>query len=293
MQTSKIVLISFPYDQGDILKDFLEWHLDLGVDLIVAMDFGSTDGSRDVLEGYSRAGRVAWLPTPGRDMSEYALADILAGIARDQHGAEWIVHCDADEFLCTRGPDLKTVLAEASRDGVTLLDLPRRNMTGAPLQAGQRATKALTLRIEGRLSTTHEQHLSGELPFPTIFNDTPGHLAVRADALIDYGAGAHTATVRWGVRRTSDQLYILHYPIRGYETFQTKVDNVTAWLADNPRLPPTWGWHWRRLIRLRDEGRLREEYEQQFVSPERAEELIRDGVCVVDESIAAWLARKT
>ncbi len=50
MIKGKIVLITVPCDQGDILRDFLDWHLQQGIDLILAMDGGSTDGSTDILE---------------------------------------------------------------------------------------------------------------------------------------------------------------------------------------------------------------------------------------------------
>ena len=72
MIKGKIVLITVPCDQGDILRDFLDWHLQQGIDLILAMDGGSTDGSTDILEEYSKTGRVVWLPLPERDLTKYA-----------------------------------------------------------------------------------------------------------------------------------------------------------------------------------------------------------------------------
>ena len=292
MHNKKIVLFTAPADQGDILDDFLAWHLDLGVDLILALDFGSTDGSRELLDQYSRTGRVKWFPLPERDMTKYSGGDALAALARDRYEADWIIHCDVDEFLCTRGADLRTILADAERDDVTLLGVPRLSMTGAPLQLGQRATQALTLRIDRPVTLTYEQQISGDLPVPFIFVDVGGHLIVRASAFDEYGPGAHTATVTWGASRTSDRLHILTYPIRAFETLQKKVHNTAAWLDDNTHLPPIWGWHWRRWIALNEEGRLREEYDAQFVSPERAQELVREGICVVDDTIASWIAKK-
>ena len=66
----KIVLFTAPIDQGDILQDFLDWHLDLGVDLILAIDHGSTDGSRELLERYSTTHPVVWFPLPERDLTK-------------------------------------------------------------------------------------------------------------------------------------------------------------------------------------------------------------------------------
>jgi hypothetical protein len=58
MTTDKIVLLVFPSNQGDILKDYIEWHLDLGVDLILAEEVGSSDDTHEILDSFSKSGRV-------------------------------------------------------------------------------------------------------------------------------------------------------------------------------------------------------------------------------------------
>jgi hypothetical protein len=292
MLKGKIVLITIPYDQGDILQDFLDWHLRPGIDLILAMDGGSTDGSRDVLEGYAKTGRVVWLPLPERDLTKYAVGDELAALARDRYDADWIIYCDVDEFLCTRGSDLRTILTEAERDGITMLNVPRRTMTGPPPQAGERTTETLTLRIDRTVEPTAEQQISWDFPVPFAFLEVGGHLAVRASALAAYGPGAHVGTTTWGRSETSDRLYILHYAVRGFDRLLTKVDNTASWLDDNKHLVPGLCWHWRRWIRLKEQGRLREDWEAQFVSPQRARELLLDGTCVIDDTVASWLASR-
>ena len=270
----------------------MDWHLHLGVDLILAMDHGSTDGSVEVLERYAKTHPVVWFPIPERNLDKYSPADELAAIARGTYAADWIIHCDVDEFLCTTGADLQTIFAQADRDGVTMINIPRRTMTGGPLQPGLRATQTLTLRIDQAWEATEEQNLSGDLPVPFVFLDVGGHLAVRASALDRYGHGAHAATTKWGTSAISRQLYILHYAMRGFEALCAKVENTRTFLQANPHLPPRWGWHWRRWIRLQDEGRLRADYDQQFVSPERARELVEHGVCVVDDTVARWLEQR-
>lgn len=289
--TERIVLITVPYDQVDIVADFLDWHLDLGIDFILALDGGSTDGTRDVLEQYTKTGRVVWLPLPDRDMTRYPIADELAAMARDRYQADWIIYADVDEFVCTRGRSLSAVLADADREGVTLLDIPRRTMTGPMIPPGRRATEVLTLRIDRTVVPTAEQQISWDFPVPFVFLEVGGHLAIRASAIGTIAMGVHAAATTWGKSATSD-LYILHYAIRGYAELQQKVQNTEKWIADNPHLPLGWGWHWRRWIQLEKNGRLREDYEQQFVSPERANELLQDGTCVVDTTIAAWLATR-
>jgi hypothetical protein len=289
---NKVVLVTAPFDQGDILEDFLDWHLDLGVDLILAMDYGSTDGSRELLDRYSKNYPVEWLTLPERDLRKYSPADELAAMARDRHAADWIINCDVDEFLCPSGTDLQTIFAEADRDGVTMLTVPRRTMTGAPLQPGQRATEALTLRIDRAIEPSPEEQISWNLPAPFVFLEVGGHVAVRASAVAQYEPGAHGAATIWGKSATSDQLHILHYAVRGFESLLVKVHNTAAWLDDNTHLGKALCWHWRRWIHLHEQGRLREEYDQQFVSPERARMLLDAGICVTDTTIADWIVKK-
>ncbi len=292
MRREKIVLFTAPADQGDILQDFLDWHLDLGVDQILALDHGSTDGSRELLERYARTRPVAWSPIEERDITKYSPADELAALARDKYGADWIIHCDADEFLCTSGGDLRTVLGQARDKGITLIDVPRRTMTGPPMQPGQRSTQALTYRIDRTVVPTAQQQVTWDLPAPFVFLDVGGHLIVRADAFASYGAGAHVGTTTYGTSAVLDELYILHYAIRGYESLHTKVHNTESWLQANQHLAPGMCWHWRRWIHLAKAGLLRDDYDQQFVSDERARELVAQGVCVVDGTVASWLAAR-
>src|SRR5688572_7283193 len=264
MTTGRIVLITMPYDQVDIVEDFLDWHLDLGIDLILALDGGSTDGTREALERYASTGRVVWFPLPERDMTKYSIADELAAMARDRYQADWIIYADVDEFVCTHGKSLRGVLAESDRDGVTLLDVPRRTMTGPLIPPGRRATEILTLRIDRTVVPTAERQISWDFPVPFAFLEVGGHVVVRASAIGGFGYGVHVAATTWGKSATSD-LYILHYAIRGYEELRQKVANAEKWIADNPHLPLGWGWHWRRWIQLEKDGRLREDYERQFV----------------------------
>jgi hypothetical protein len=88
------------------------------------------------------------------------------------------------------------------------------------------------------------------------------------------------------------ELRFLHYPIRGFDKLEAKVTAGIAFFEKNTHLEPWWNWHWRRWIRLYREGRLREDYESQFLSPARAQELVREGICTVDETVANWISSK-
>ena len=289
MNNDKIVLLVVPSNQGDILKDYIEWHLGLGVNLILAQDVGSTDNTHEILESFSKSGHLQWSVVPDRNRSEYRAEETLVKTAIDRHDADWIIMSDVDEFLCPQRQELRTILQRAVADNVTAISVPCFNMTGPPLHVAQRATEALTLRIDRSRAASPEEQLSGDLGVPYIFIRHPPKTITRASAFVGYGTGMHSVDIAWGVTRELPELRFLHYPIRGFDAFEAKIAAAVSFFELNTHLEPWWSWHWRRWIRLNRDGRLREEYESQFLSPARAQELITDGGCTVDDTIANWI----
>ena len=163
-------------------------------------------------------------------------------------------------------------------------------MTGLPLRAGERATQALNLRVQRPVHTLPQQQVSGRIPVPFIFVEHSPHTIASADAVIGYGPGAHRVSTSYGRSAQIEGLRFLHYVMRGYDTFEKKIANATAWFADNPDLERGWAWHWRRWIDLQREGRLREDYARQFVTPDQARKLVEAGICAFESSITNWLA---
>jgi len=288
----KIVLLVVPSGQGDILKDYIEWHLALGVDLILAEDVGSSDNTHRILEYFAKRGRVQGSLVPEKNRLKYRAEETLAKMAIEQHGAEWIIMNDVDEFLCPQG-ELRTILQRAAADNVTAISVPCFNMTGTVVQSARRATETQTLRIDRPVDDPPlEQFISGDIPAPYIFIRHPPKTIARASALVGYGPGMHSVATSWGNSGEFSELRFLHYPIRGFDKLEAKIAGATAFFDENDHLEPWWCWHWRRWIRLNQEGRLREDYESQFLSPARAQELVRDGTCMVDEAVANWIKNK-
>jgi len=290
MRKCKVVLVTSTYDQGDILEDYLNWHLHLEIDHILVQDFGSTDGSRDILDDFSRRGRVQSIPFPGRNMLKHSLTMPPLEMARDQHQADWVINADADEFLCVPGGDLKALLRQAEEDGVTSLSCPCQNMTGLPPLPGERATQTLNLRVQRPVRALPQQQVSGSIPVPFIFVEHPPHTIAWARAVTGYGPGAHSVSTSYGKSAQIEGLHFLHYIMRGYDTFQKKIGNAIAWFEDNPSLERGWAWHWRRWITLERQGRLHEDYAKQFVTANQAQALVQAGICAVETSITDWLA---
>lgn len=106
----KIVQTVVVGDDADIVDAQIAFHLNAGVDFVIAADAGSTDGTTEILESYARDGFLRRIPVEGR-LHQRELWTDLARMAATEHGADWVVASDADEFWWPRSDGLADVLA--------------------------------------------------------------------------------------------------------------------------------------------------------------------------------------
>jgi hypothetical protein len=106
----KIVSILVCRDDADIVDAHLAFHLNAGVDFVLAADLGPEDGTAAVLESYERAGHVRRVTAEGGS-TEGTLRTRMARLAVAGHEADWVLSADVDEFWWPRGESLQDVLA--------------------------------------------------------------------------------------------------------------------------------------------------------------------------------------
>jgi len=106
----KLVQTLLVRDEADVVDAQIAYHLGAGVDFVIATDHESTDGTTEILEAYARDGVLRRLPVSG-EMREAAWRTAMARLAATEHGADWVINTDADEFWMPRGGALKDVLA--------------------------------------------------------------------------------------------------------------------------------------------------------------------------------------
>jgi len=111
----KLVMTLLARDEADIVDAQIAYHLNAGVDFVIATDNGSQDATPDVLESYAQAGYLHLIREEGEDMRQGEWVTRMARLAATDFGADWVINSDADEFWCSHGAPIKTVLDEVPK----------------------------------------------------------------------------------------------------------------------------------------------------------------------------------
>ncbi|MDE6478057.1 MAG: glycosyltransferase family 92 protein [Alphaproteobacteria bacterium] len=83
-------------NEGPYLKEWLDFHILVGVDKFYLYDNGSDDDTKKILAPYIRRGLVEYTWWPGRQMQNAAYVDAINRHAQD---ARWMALIDLDEFI--------------------------------------------------------------------------------------------------------------------------------------------------------------------------------------------------
>jgi hypothetical protein len=263
-------------DEEHILRAHLDYHLAQGVDLFLAMDNGSVDATPEILREYERAGAVRIIPgaEPGRyRQGEWVTR--MARLAATEHGADWVLNLDADEFWWPRAGTLPDALA-AVPDRYGVLHAARIDFGPAPdgeepfweRMTVRRRVLRTPLGHRGLPRAAHRGH-------PGIEVVTGNHAAFAPDLLL---------------APPVDVIDALHYPTRSLAQLERKVAAHAENIRATPGLKPDIGEENISLDDRRRRGELAGYFAEQLIDePARAAGL-KDGSLVEDRRLAGFFA---
>ncbi|HET7515081.1 MAG TPA: glycosyltransferase family 2 protein [Gaiella sp.] len=256
-------------DEADVVDAQIAFHLHAGVDYVIATDNASSDGTTEILERYERAGVLRLLREPADDMRQDTWVTRMARLAAVEHGADWVMNSDADEFWWPRGGSLKDVLATVpDRFGVVRCCwrhfLPRPD-DGA-FFAERMIVRLATPAHPGDKETIFHAHQK---------------VAHRAHADVEIEFGNHNAEAP-GLEplRAWHPIEVLHFSFRSVAQIERKARG--AWLRV-PGMPPT--LHQTLLNEAVREGRAAAFYASFAVGEHDLAHRLAEGTAAVDRRL--------
>ena len=230
-----LVLTLLCRDEADILNSMLRFHLEQGVDWIIATDNGSVDGSLAILQRYARQGKLQLIQEPEQTHDQAVWVTRMARMAAEQ-GADWVINSDADEFWWPRSGTLKTTLEQLPAS-VEACRVERTNFLPPPRDSRDRRPFHQRQLLRERVSRN------------SLGEPLPPKLIHRAHPAVAIGDGNHNAVVAGQpLEAIADAgIEILHVPIRSYGQLERKIRQGAEALERNRRVDPGVGHSWRSL----------------------------------------------
>lgn len=256
MTRPRLIMTLLVRDEADIVAQNVAWHLSQGVDHVIATDNGSTDGTADALRPFLRDGSVTLLSEPSDAYLQDVWTTRMALLAREEHGADWVLCNDADEFWRAPSGDLHDVLPEGDVPPAMLI-CRRHNMI-APRDALSTGAWANTLVYRPvdppalpRAPQTPAALRAVKLDHPYFQYRMPPKLLFRTRGLVAIEQGAHDG--RYGgtaLERAECPVEIFHYPVRSSDEFALSVRRIGTALRRRPAVPLTISWKYRRWLEM-------------------------------------------
>lgn len=261
----KLVMSLVVRDDADVLDAQIAFHLNAGVDFVVATDHESADGSTEILERYVTAGYLHRVSEHG-DALDAAWRTEMARVATHRFEADWLLDAEPDEFWWPRGESLKDVLVAMPPrygvvQGLVRVFLPRvddarrfaERMTvrRAPFATGDEAMGRLDWALRPLFRTSSEIVIG-----PDREATLDGRVPLRAWYPIE----------------------VLRFPVRSLEHAERSASGRSGPMDTRSRIEL-------EVREAHEQRALQERWEKLAVTDEELDRGVADGTLVVDERL--------
>lgn len=242
-----IIMTLMVRDEADVIAAMIEHHLAQGIDLIIATDNASTDGTREILSRYAELGVVELHDDPRLEKQQAEVVTAMARRAYTEHGAAWVINADADEFwFASSGDTVADALAKVPAS-VQSFDARVRNLVGEPMESGS----VLATHVWRDERSDEALHAVGLHAHPT------QDCVHRGSAHVTVQQGNHGTSLPLSDKVSeASALEVLHVPYRQWSRYQERVRNTAA-AYERSGLSPSPRHHGMRDARWLEEGVLR------------------------------------
>jgi len=250
-----LTMIILVKNEEDIIEKNIRFHAKKGVDNFIVMDNNSTDSTREILEELKKEFELTIIEEKGNNYLQSKWMTKLARIAQKKYNPKFIIPNDADEFWWCEG-SLKEAIPNKA---VTTVE--RYNFL---LYEGLSNWYESIYRVENPICYPKKSQLQDD-NLSIIFAKLSPKVIVKPFGLIKIKGGNHRAShifnfidamLPYDKIKKYEKIKVFHYRLRSFSQFKKGIENAKKLLQRKASI----GHHWRRWIRLLDEGKLEEEF---------------------------------
>jgi hypothetical protein len=270
----RLVMTLLVRDEQELLAANLDYHLRQGVDFVLVSDHGSTDATPEILGEYVQRGVARVLAVEGEALDQGAWVTRMARLAAAEHGADWVINNDADEFWWPLAGTLRDMLSLVPPRYGQLV-APRHNFIPRP------GTGPFWERMVIREARS-QNLIGGELE-PNVAHR--GH----PDLVVDHGN-------HWVLGAPLEAapafplIEVLHFPIRTWEQFEHKVARAGRGYRALADRPPDVGRDQLTLYDIHRQGGLPDYFSRAMLDDETIEAGIARGELVRDRRLERFMS---
>jgi hypothetical protein len=243
-------------NEEDILREHILFHLNQGVDFIIATNNLSTDSTSEIMHEFERLGVLHYIYEDQDTHNQSEWVTKMAKMAAVKYSADWVINSDADEFWWPVQGNLQTTLLQIPANKLALKVERYNFMPNSP--SFEPFYKRMLVRDENSTNC-----FGKPLPPKSVH---------RASECVNVSNGNHIVRMNGAVMHYSTQeIEILHFPIRSWEQFQLKIITGANALQRNQNLSTVVGSSWRYLNELNTKGELVNYYKSMVLSLEQIE----------------------
>lgn len=267
-----LVMTLLVRDEEDILEKNIKYHLNNGVDFIIATDNLSKDRTPIILKKYEKMGKLLYLKQDEENYQQAEWVNNMGRIAKDSYKAKYIFHSDADEFWYPKNGNLKTEFL-CSKNKYFKVKL--KNVL--PVYNSFKEDVFSNSYIINKPIITNDL-MKDSLNMGIYFFEYPPKVMYDIESeYVEVTQGNHNIKKYSENLIFSKNITIYHFPIRSWSHFRQKVIQGGKSYENNKTLPKDAGYHWRRWYDLFKKGKLKDEYINLILSDKNIYQMEKEG----------------
>lgn len=276
-------------NEEKIIEKQIRFHKAMGVDAFIVTSHNSTDKTNEILEKLKADGLVLEILYKNSQSHQHHIwVNDMINIAKKKYNADWIINADADEFYYSKHLNLKVDIVEAIKAGLNNLWVDSTFLFPTDEEDYLRDSHYFVVKPFQSFEAKN-LGIKDDKNFE-IFIGSQGctkviHNTKDFESITD---GNHSVKMHNQKQFLASNVVLYHYHIRNYKGYEEK---VKRWLDSAHYMPNGQGEHMKTMIKLYQQGKLKENYEAQF-GTKMKDFLLKEGVIAIDKSVSNFLKWK-